>query len=51
MTFTTIKRGKFYYVKNSKTGKVGKNKFKSKENADKQVANRKRFLRMIKDKS
>ena len=40
MTFTTIKRGNFYYVKNNKTGKIGSNKFKSKNNADKQVANR-----------
>ena len=51
MTFTTIKRGNFYYVKNNKTGKIGSNKFKSKNNADKQVANRKRFLKMIKEKS
>ena len=51
MTFTTIKRGQFYYVKNNKTGKVGSNKFKTKANADKQVVNRKRFLKMIKDKN
>lgn len=51
MTFITIKRGNFYYVKNTKTGKVGSNKFKTKANADKQVANRKRFLNMIKNKS
>ena len=51
MTFITIKRGNYYYVKNTKTGKVGSNKFKTKANADKQVANRKRFLGMIKNKS
>jgi hypothetical protein len=51
MTFITIKRGNYYYVKNTKTGKIGSNKFKTKANADKQVANRKRFLGMIKIKS
>jgi hypothetical protein len=51
MTFITIKRGNYYYVKNTKTGKVGSNKFKTKVNADKQVANRMRFLGMIKSKS
>jgi len=51
MTFITIKRGNYYYVKNTKTGKVGSNKFKTKANADKQVANRHRFLGMIKNKS
>jgi len=51
MPFTTIKRGQYFYVKNTKTGKIGSNKFKTKINADKQVANRKRFLRMIKEKS
>ena len=51
MSFTTIKRGNYFYVKNTKTGKVGSNKFKTKANADKQVANRKRFLKMIKEKA
>ena len=51
MTFITIKRGNYFYVKNTKTGKVGANKFKSKVNADKQVANRIRFLKMIKERS
>lgn len=51
MTFITIKKGNYFYVKNTKTGKVGSNKFKTKANADKQVKNRKRFLKMISDKS
>ena len=51
MTFITIRRGAYYYVKNTKTGKVGSNKFKTKANADKQVANRKRFSNMMKQKS
>lgn len=51
MTFITIKKGQFFYVKNTKTGKVGSNKFKTKANADKQVANRKRFLKMIKERN
>jgi len=51
MPFKTIKRGNYFYVKNTKTGKVGSNKFKSKVNADKQVKNRERFIKMLKDKS
>ena len=49
MTFVSVKKGNYYYVKNTKTGKVGSNKFKLKVNADIQVKNRKRFLKSIKD--
>mgnify|MGYP003123800264 FL=1 len=51
MTFVSVKKGNYYYVKNTKTGKVGSNKFKLKANADIQVKNRKRFLKSIKDKN
>lgn len=51
MSFVVISKGGFFYVKNTKTGKVGSNKFKSKANAEKQVKNRKRFLNMIKNKT
>ena len=48
MPFSVIKRGEYFYVKNDKTGKVGSNKFKSKDNALKQKRNRERFIKMIK---
>ena len=51
MTFVSVKKGNYFYVKNTKTGKLGSNKFKLKANADIQVKNRKRFLRAIKDKN
>tara|TARA_R110000822_G_scaffold41379_3_gene112573 strand:+ start:6566 stop:6721 length:156 start_codon:yes stop_codon:yes gene_type:complete len=51
MTFVSVKKGNYYYVKNTKTGKIGSNKFKSKVNADIQVKNRKRFLKAIKNKN
>ena len=51
MSFVVISKGGFFYVKNTKTGKVGSNKFKNKANAQKQVKNRQRFLRMIKNKT
>ena len=51
MSFIVVKKGQFFFVKNTKTGKVGSNKFKTKANAEKQVANRKRFLKMIKNRT
>jgi len=51
MSFVVIQKGKSFYVKNNKTGKVGTNKFKSRANAQKQVKNRERFLKMIKNKT
>ena len=47
MAFVGIKKGNYFYVKNTKTGKVGSNKFKEKKNADKQVANRIRFIKLM----
>ena len=47
MAFVVIKKGNYFYVKNTKTGKVGSNKFKDKKNADKQVANRIRFIKLM----
>ncbi len=51
MSFIVIKRGNYFYVKNTKTGKVGSNKFKLKANAQKQVKNRQRFMNAMKNKS
>lgn len=51
MSFVVVKKGQFFFVKNTKTGKIGSNKFKTKANAEKQVANRKRFLKMIKNRT
>ena len=31
MAFVVIKKGNYFYVKNTKTGKVGSNKFKEKK--------------------
>ena len=51
MSFIVIKKGNYFYVKNTKTGKVGSNKFKLKANAEIQVKNRKRFMRSMKNKT
>lgn len=47
--FKVIKNpnGVGFRVKNLKTGKVGKDKFKQKKNAQIQVKNRHRFLKLI----
>ena len=47
MAFVVIKKGNNFYVKNTITGKVGSNKFKDKKNADKQVKNRIRFIKLM----
>ena len=51
MAFQVIKKNNFYYVKNTKTGKVGSNKFRNKKDADIQIKNRIRFVRMIKNRT
>jgi len=51
MSFVVIQKGQYYYVKNTKTGKVGSNKFKRKENAQIQVKNRNRFIKSMKLKT
>mgnify|MGYP003129150200 CR=1 FL=1 len=52
MTFVVIKdqQGNFR-VKNTLTGKVGRDKFKTKANADIQQKNRERFIRLIQRKA
>ena len=47
MPFVVVKVGAYHRVKNTATGKVGKDKFVSKENADIQRANRQRFINLI----
>ena len=47
MPFIVIHQGKHFRVKNTKTGKVGSDKFVKKENAEVQRKNRERFIRLI----
>lgn len=47
MPFIVVKQGKHFRVKNTKTGKVGSDKFVKKENAEVQRKNRERFIRLI----
>jgi hypothetical protein len=51
MPFVVVKVGANWRVKNSKTGKVGRDLFKSQENAIKQKKNRERFIKLIADTS
>lgn len=51
MPFVVIKQGGNFRVKNTTTGKIGKDKFKKKENADIQVKNRQRFIKLIQQKT
>ena len=46
-TFVVVKKGKKFYVKNIKTGKVGSNVFYSQANAEIQRKNRERFIKLI----
>ena len=50
-TFVVVKKGKKFYVKNIKTGKVGSNVFESQANAEIQRKNRERFIKLIQTKS
>ena len=52
MPFKTISnpQGKGFRVKNTKAGKIGKDVFKFRKNANIQVKNRQRFLKMIQKK-
>tara|TARA_R110000823_G_scaffold77957_1_gene177828 strand:- start:5647 stop:5859 length:213 start_codon:yes stop_codon:yes gene_type:complete len=50
-TFVVVKKGKKFYVKNIKTGKVGSNVFYSQANAEIQRKNRERFIKLIQTKS
>ena len=47
MAFIVVKKGNYFRVKNTKTGKVGSNKFLLKANAEKQVKNRIRFIKLM----
>ena len=52
MTFVVVKdKQGFYRVKNSITGKVGRDKFVKKVNADIQQKNRERFINLIQRKT
>lgn len=48
MAFIVIKKGNYFYVKNTTTGKVGSNKFAQRSNAEAQVKNRIRFQKLMK---
>ena len=47
MPFVVIKKGKHFRVKNTRTGKIGSDKFVKQENAEIQRKNRERFIRLI----
>tara|TARA_R110000824_G_scaffold112473_2_gene261679 strand:+ start:316 stop:507 length:192 start_codon:yes stop_codon:yes gene_type:complete len=51
MPFVVVKVGNDFRVKNSTTGKVGRDRFKKKENAVVQMKNRERFIRLMKSKT
>ena len=48
MPYIILKKGSYFKIKNTTTGKVHKNNFKEKKNAEIQVKNRMRFEKMIK---
>ena len=47
MPYIIIKKGSFFKIKNTTTGKIHKNNFKKRDNAEKQVKNRQRFEKLI----
>lgn len=52
MTFIVVKdKQGFFRVKNTITGKVGKDRFMKKNNAEIQRKNRERFIRLIQKKA
>ena len=53
MAFKVVRnpKGSGFKVKNTTTGKIGKDNFKSKKNADIQVRNRYRFIKLMKKKN
>jgi hypothetical protein len=52
MAFVVIKdKQGFFRVKNNITGKVGRDRFKTKDNAEIQRKNRERFIRLIQRKA
>ena len=48
MPYVIIKKGNLFKIKNTTTGKIHKNNFKERKNAEIQVKNRIRFEKMIK---
>ena len=48
MPYVIIKKGTYFKIKNTTTGRIHKNNFKDKKNAEIQVKNRLRFEKMIK---
>lgn len=50
-TFAVIEKGGKFYVKNLKTGKVGSNVFRKRENAEIQRKNRERFIKLMNKKT
>ena len=51
MGFKVVQKGNIYKVQNTTTKKIGRDKFKTRKNAEIQVKNRYRFLKMIKNKT
>ena len=47
MPYMIIKKGNYFKIKNITTGKLHKNNFKDRKNAEIQVQNRKRFEKLI----
>ena len=51
MPFKVVKINNYFRVRNTTTGKIGRDKFKERKNAKAQVSNRYRFLKMVKNKT
>lgn len=47
MTYSIVKKGNNFKIKNKKTGKLHKNNFKTRAAAEVQLKNRLRFQKMI----
>lgn len=47
MTYSIVKKGAYFKIKNKKTGKLHKNNFKTRNAAEIQLKNRIRFQRLI----
>tara|TARA_R110000824_G_scaffold340739_4_gene527243 strand:+ start:574 stop:744 length:171 start_codon:yes stop_codon:yes gene_type:complete len=47
MTYQIVKQGNNFKIKNKKTGKIHKNNFKTRNAAEVQLKNRRRFQKLI----
>ena len=47
MPYKIVQQGKIFKIKNLKTGKTGKLKYKKRENAQKQIENRLKYEKFI----